>query len=189
MSYNVFHGSYYRRLLRREPWKIPRKFFRDVKHCGQRITKGYCGMDVGDMDVWFEYVIPDMLQEVKDATYDASLDEEYDGRKWRDILDEMIFLFREMNEDTCSKQNPLEEEWHRRYKEFEKQYGKSGEKLQTEEEKKAPGFRPHFPWELPENETFYSRYRQEEEKLEAYREDCKDKAFALFSKYFHWLWA
>ena len=104
----------------------------------------------------------------------------------------MIFLFREMNEDTCSKQNPFMEEWYRRYKEFEKQYGMLGKKLKTEEElreeKESHLIKCYGPWDMPENEAFYERYDEEESKLDKYREDCKDKAFALFSEWFYALW-
>ena len=48
-------------------WRIPRQFFRDLKYCGQRIQKGYCDKDVWDLDYWFELVIPDMLQDLRDV--------------------------------------------------------------------------------------------------------------------------
>ena len=188
-------------------WEIPRQFFRDLKYCGQRIQKGYCDKDVWDLDYWFELVIADMLQDFRDVHigYPISLiddtedlckvdpeKEQEHSNKWNAILDEMIFLFREMNEDTCSKQNPLEKEWHRRYKEFEKQYGLFGEKLKTEEDRKDEQENRrvyHYgPWDLPENEAFYEQYYEEDRKLDAYREECKDKAFALFSKWFYALW-
>ena len=50
------------------------------------------------------------------------------------ILDRMIFLWRESNEYTCTRQNPYEEEYSKAHKEFTEKYGFLGEKLQTEKE-------------------------------------------------------
>lgn len=56
-------------------------------------------------------------------------------KRWKGILSEMIFLFREAHEDTCTKKNPFEEEYSRATKEFTEKYGFFGEKLKTEEER------------------------------------------------------
>lgn len=42
--------------------------------------------------------------------------------------------------------------------------------------------------ELPEYKELCKRYDEEEKKLEQYREECKNKAFDLFSKWFYDLW-
>ena len=42
--------------------------------------------------------------------------------------------------------------------------------------------------ELPEYKELCKRYDEEEKKLEQYREECKNKAFDLFSKWFCSLW-
>ena len=184
-SHYAFNWKYkiFPRFFQNVFWEIPTQFFRDLRFCGERIRKGYCGIDVGGgIDDWVESVLADMLEELRDTTY-VALDMEDDGTRWHAVLDEMIFLFREMNEDTRSRKNPLEEEYKRRWQEFEDKYGPFGEKLRTEETKN----RYFSPRDLPENRAFYDRYWEEFEKLEDYREDCKDKAFALFSKYYDML--
>ena len=46
----------------------------------------------------------------------------------------------------------------------------------------------HGMRELPEYKELCKRYDEEEKKLEQYREECKNKAFDLFSKWFYDLW-
>ena len=46
----------------------------------------------------------------------------------------------------------------------------------------------HGMRELPEYKELCKRYDEEEKKLEQYREECKNKAFDLFSEWFYSLW-
>lgn len=138
----------------KEPWKLPRLFWKNVKYSWQRITKGYCDKDLWSIDDWFIKIVPDMLQQLKETRHGSPgcLGEDYvseDGircndachEEWDKILDEMIFLFREMDEETCQKKNITGEEAEKTWKD-----------------------------------------------LEQYQEICKDKAFALFAKWFYYLW-
>lgn len=72
-----------------------------------------------NIDYWFMNLMPDMLQQFKDMKHGSpgSLGTEYtdengilrnDGseEEWDKILEHMIFLFREMNKETCKKENP-----------------------------------------------------------------------------------
>ena len=54
--------------------------------------------------------------------------------------------------------------------------------------KHGRGQRVHFPGELPEYEKITRKYFDENVKITAYREQCKDEAFTLFSKWFYCLW-
>ena len=69
--------------------------------------------------------------------------------QWDKILDEMIFLFREMNDETCQKKNMYKKEHEDALQEFEAKYGIFGEKLEKEKKNKL-GRVLHFPSELPE---------------------------------------
>ena len=191
-------------------WKHPRNFLRlflrNIKYSQQRITKGYCDKDVWDIDYWFLNLIPDMLQEFKDTQtgYPGILEKEYvdeNGnscndechKEWDGILNHMIFLFREIDEDRCQKKNPYKEEHLKIYEEFTERYGWDGEKLNSstsinEEESSNRYRRVHFPEELPEYREVEEKYYNEEKKLYEYREQCKEQAFELFSKWFHMLW-
>lgn len=183
----------------KKPWKFPKLLIYSIKYSWQRITKGYCDKDLCDIDYWFMNIIPNMLQEFKDTKQGspAVLGEDYiddNGiscndtchEEWDKILEEMIFLFREMNEETCTKKNVYEEEYDQIMREFEEKYGRFGELLETKKNKH--GRRIHSPGELPEYSAIESKYYDEEKFLNEYRNMCKDKAIAMFAKWFHALW-
>ncbi len=197
----VFDKADYRYQLHKNIFGIPGLFLRDLKCCGQRIRKGYCYKDLWDIGDWFLKLMPDMLQEYKEnrSGSPGCLGEDYTNaegilcndtchKEWDKILEQMIFLFREADEATCIKKNPLEDESNRIYEEFREKYGLLGEKLQTEEEKASACSTMHFPSELPEYAQTMEQYHMENRKLEAYRDQCKDEAFTLFSKWFRALW-
>ena len=175
---------------------------RDIKYAWQRIMRGYADCDIWSIDSWFLSVIPDMLLQLKDTRHGSPgiLGENYTNEdgilvndtchgEWDAILSEMIWLFRESDESTCRKVNPYEEEHSRIFNEFEEKYGIFGQKLMTEEEKSISGdIRVHFARELPEYQEAEEFYFAEEKRLEEYREECKDKAFEMFSKWFWYLW-
>ena len=121
------------------PIKHVKRWGRNIKHSYQRIKYGYCDRDVWSIDWWFLNVVPNMLEDLKETTHGypcmpnnfsqalvgTGAPEEVDEEgmeRWKDILSEMIFLFREANEDTCTKKNPYEEEYDREFKEFTEKY-------------------------------------------------------------------
>ena len=108
--------------------------------------------------------------------------------EWKAILNRMIFLLREAKEETCTRKNQYEEQYWEANREFEEKYGRFGEKLLTEEERKGPGRRVYTPRHVEEYKPISDLYFTEEKKLMEYREKCKDEAFVLFSKWFHALW-
>ena len=112
---------------------------------------------------------------------------------WDRILDRMIFLWRETDEETCSKKNPYEDEYMKALDEFTEQYGILGEKLQTPEEleanrKRGGGGTVHFMREIPKYAEISEKHMAEEIKLEQYRRECKDEVMDLMKEYFFSLW-
>lgn len=108
---NVWEGQEFKWCLKK-PWKLPKLFCKKVKYSWQRITKGYCDSDLWNIDDWFLGIMPDMLQQFKETRHGSPgcLGEDYineDGircndschEEWDKILDEMIFLFRKMDEE------------------------------------------------------------------------------------------
>lgn len=197
----VFDKAAYRYQFRKNILGIPGLFFRDLKCCCQRIRRGYCYKDLWSIDEWFLSVMPDMLQEYKEnrngspgilgenyADEDGILCNDTCHEEWDKILNQMIFLLREADEDTCTRKNPLEEERDRIYREFEETYGLFGKKLQTEAERISANYTMHFPSELPEYAETMERYWEEDRKLEDYRDECKNQALGLFTKWFWALW-
>lgn len=189
-------------------WGVIRQFFRDIRRSHQRIWRGYCDYDLFSIDYWFLVIMPTMLQEFKDTqhgcpvmpghiSHKVFLDKE-DGQddealaEWKAVLDRMIFLLKEAEEETCSRQNPYEDEYFKAWQEFDEKYGPWGEKLSTPEErddiKNHRGRRIHFPDEVDEYKELGQKYMEEEHRLSQYRVECKDEALALFSKWFYDLW-
>lgn len=101
----------------------------------------------------------------------------------------MIFLWREIDEETCSKKNPYEEEYDKAFDEFYHKYGLFGSKFQTEKENQKGGrTRIHFMSDLPEYQEISAKYEKEEKLLNEYRCSCKDEAMDMLKKYFYDLW-
>ncbi len=213
---SVFYYPYERpRIL--HPIKSIRCFAMGLKRSLQRVRKGYCDIDLFMISNWFLNIIPKMLEETKkkhlgvstqfimensEAFGIKSLDEyialseeerskidDAATKKWEETLSDIIFLMREANEDTCSRQNPYAKEYEQVYKEFESKYGEFGEKLLTEEEKalikKTGEQKAYFPSNLAEYREISLRYFKAEDELEVYREGCAKEALKLFSKWFY----
>ena len=114
--------------------------------------------------------------------------DDYGDKKWGEILSRLSFLLREANEDTCTKVNPYDEKYTRISEEFHEKYGEWGEKLLTDKEKaeakKNEGHPVYLPHQMPEYKEICELHSEEERKLNAYREQCKNEALELFSKWF-----
>ena len=197
---NVWDSKEFRWRIR-QPWKLPRFVFENIKYSWQRITKGYCDKDLWNIDGWFMDIMPNMLQQFKEnrngspgvlgsdyVNADGILCNDACHEEWDKILDEMIFLFREMNEETCKRKNPYEKEHEDVAKEFEKKYGLFGEKLEREESGKTFSRRMHFPREIDEYREVENNFYEAEKELDRYRENCKNQAFILYAKWFFYLW-
>lgn len=180
-------------------------FIRCIKWSKQRIVRGYAQCDRWGMYHYLQNLIPDMLQDLKDNRMGSPghLGENYineEGvmvndtchKEWDDILDQMIFWWKEMNEDTCSRKNPYEEEYERANEEFDEKYGMRGEKLRTKEEieesEKSGYRRIHTMDEVPEYKEIYEKYFEAEKERDRYMEECKDKAMDMLKEYFFCLW-
>ena len=175
---------------------VIRQLWEDMRCTYQRAKYGYCYRDLWNIDAWFLDIMPRMLEEHRDTRHGSPLTEgtteETCHEKWTEILDRMIFLFREASENTCTRRNPYEDEYDRIQEEFTEKYGLFGEKLLTDAEKeeaeKRHGRRAHFADELPEYSGACEKYYAEEREIEHYREQCRNEAFALFVKHFCGLW-
>ena len=181
-------------------------FIKCMRWSWQRIIRGYADCDKWNMYQYLQNLIPDMLQDLRDNRYGSPgfLGENYENEdgilvndtcheEWNKILDRMIFLWRESNENTCTKKNPYEEEHSKAYEEFTEKYGFFGEKLQTAEEleancKRGGGGTVHFMDELPEYKEISDMYMAESKKLDEYRSASKDGAMDMLKEYFFCLW-
>lgn len=172
----------------------------------ERVEKGYCGRDLWDIGGWFLTLIPDMLEEYKVSRHGSPgrLGENYtneDGilvndkchAEWDEILDHMIFLFREAREETGSKTNEHEDAHMAASKVFEEKYGVLGERFGLAEgepgpDEDKPYRQTHFMDEDPEFAEIHRLWTEREAELSAYREDCRRQAMALFTEWMMELW-
>jgi hypothetical protein len=167
------------------------KYFpQDIKHAYQRVRKGYSFRDVWGIDEWFMEIMPNMLTDLKENKQgcpiqfvkgDDGQDKDFEEgmRDWHNVLDRMIFCFKEMNDNTCSMKNEYADEYHYQYfdgKPFEDRFIKNedGKTYSLIEGKVDP--------ELEDN------YRKKTLELEEYKDKMKNEGFELFSKYFGNLW-
>lgn len=183
------------------------KYFRKcLRWSWQRITRGYAECDKWDMFNYLQHLIPEMLQDLREkrlgspgylgennTNEEGMLVNDSCHEEWNKILDHMIFLWRELDEDTCTRKNPYEAEYDRASEEFSANYGLLGEKLQTEAElqanrKRGGGGTVHFMDELPEYKEISDKYFEEERRIEEYRGKCKDEAMDLLKEHFYALW-
>ena len=121
----------------------------------QRVKRGYADEDVWDMNNWFIETVVPMLKQLKQEKHGYPCD--MTEKEWDDILDEMIFNFTELDEDTCSMQN---EYWEKYYNSPDNE----------------------------EKEELRKKWLKRAEEINKYQNDCKNKAFELFSKHFWSLW-
>ena len=177
-----------------------------LKWSRQRILRGYADCDKWEMFDYLQHLIPDMLQDFRDNRTGSPgyLGENYTNEEgilvndtcheeWDKILDQMIYLWKESTEDTCTRKNPYAEEYYKAHREFDKKYGVFGEKLQTEKEleenrKRGGGGKIHFMFEVPEYKDISEKYMEEEHRIDEYRSRCKDDALDLLKEYFFSLW-
>ena len=178
----------------------------------QRAERGFSDSDCWNINTWFLEIMPQMLQQMRnnlhgfpDNPYVVNRsqalqlpdDEESPKfKEWKETLDRMIFLLKEMGEDTCSWKNEYEEEYFAMLEDFCDKYGLMGEKLKTEEEKeeekKRDSSRMYFPDDFPElypeASELRADYQRTEQYIWYYRDRCREEFFNLFSKHFWDLW-
>lgn len=117
------------------------------------------------------------------------------SKRWTEVLEEMILLLNEMDEETCSMDNPYKEQWFSYHDEFNRKY-ENKDVLKTKEEleyeKKTgtfihigPDRDPEFGEDFKEVSKLFLDF---EDKIYEYRVECKNEFFELFSEYFFDLW-
>ena len=184
----------------------------EEKMSKQRKNRGYSDKDVWSIRDWFLDIMPKMLQQMRDnlhrypamsASYpinsqtiitpwDEKLDKDFVA--WQEVLDKMIFLLKEMNEDTCSFENKYQKEVNKAQDEFYKKYGCFGEKfeeLNNIESNSSVNKRIYFYYDDPEHpewKELNDDYHRAELHKYTYMNECREEFFNLFSKYFWNLW-
>ena len=168
-----------------------KEFPQDVKHICQRARKGYSYRDLWSIDYWFMEIMPKMLTDFRKNLHgcptqfinreDGTEDQNFETgmKEWEDIIDRMIFCFREMNDDTCSMTNEFADEYNRQR--FE---GKSLKDMFVKNEDRDT-------YSLVEGKVdpeLEDNYRRKIHEIETYKDKMKNEGLELFCKYFWNLW-
>lgn len=180
----------------------------------QRAERGYSDSDSWNIYSWFLEVMPKALQSMRDNLHgcpdglvssgpdfaksqlvQSDNDEDTpEMKKWKEILDRMIFLLKEMNEETCSMENPYEKDYNKANDKFHKKYGFFGqnfEKINNIQPENENGKRIYFISDDPDHPEWaeLSRdYINYEKVISLYRDKCREEFFNLFSYWFWDLW-
>lgn len=89
---------------------------RCIKWSKQRIVRGYADRDVWDMCGYLQMLLPDMLEHMKKNRVGSPVflggnySDDNCHEEWDKILDRMIFLWRESDEEKCSKKKLYKDE-------------------------------------------------------------------------------
>lgn len=175
---------------------VIRELGRALKRCHQRIWHGYCDYDTFSIDDWFMRIMPAMLLDLKTNRHGSPVAEGFPSqalfldedersesihRRWDEILDRMIFLLGEMDESTCSLDNPYEDAY------FNAVHALNSESMPGKEDS-ALGHIYHSPADAPEYSELAEHYRARQGEIDSYRLHCKEEFFELFSRWFYDLW-
>lgn len=109
MNMNVLtYFPYTKRYYLTHPWRFFRQCWYNLYHAWERVTKGYCGLDVCEMSSFLLELIPNMLDKLKEINvgYPVNMTEE----QWYSTLEEMSKLFRDAVEVDDSDTTHLAEE-------------------------------------------------------------------------------
>lgn len=124
-------------------------FFRCIKWSKQRAKRGFADSDVWSMYTYLEELMPAMLQYLKDNRMGspAMLGENYTDehgimqndachKEWDKILDRMIFLWRELDEETCSEKINMKKNIQKHSKSLMRNMVSSGKAWKQKKKKK-----------------------------------------------------
>lgn len=114
-------------------WRHPihnlRQLFRNLRYGWQRAVKGYCDVDVWDIDSWLVDTLPNMLLDLKETHCAYPGENRTDGcscsnEEWEEILGQMAYDFWAAGEDRlpnkfdeavdaifAQKPHPWEDHW------------------------------------------------------------------------------
>ena len=145
-------------------WKHPirniKRIFKSFRWSRQRAKYGYCDYDIGDIDAWFSEIMPRMIRELKENYTGHPMDNDLYNECYDTHADEL-----DMSREEFLAMTP-----HIDDKYFEWCQARWKEKL----EEMAVAF------DNLKKCIFEGDYET--------RDELKEKAFGLFSKYYFYLW-
>ena len=166
----------------KHPVKNVKLFFRHIKWSWQRIHRGYSDYDVGDIDIWFNLIIPDMLLDFKNNAegYPMRLQYEFYEKHKEEIgMSYEDFLA------SISEFSPTHNEWSEL---MEEQCRKRGGDIIDEMRFLFLESNENTCTKYPYYEMNSYEYSRKYDEICNYRRECRRKAFDLFCEWFECLW-
>ena len=176
MNHNqpVFRKDWYIDALKEGPKSLFNRIRQDIKWAHQRVQRGFSDYDVGDIDIWFEYIMPGILETYKNKL----LSTEY----MISAIDEDFY--KKVFEEKCVS---------------EEDYNTWNTEKVSEEILKSIDIEFHNHWVgkidkmiylfIEMNEDECSRKNElKANELTAYCSQKRKEAFEMFNKYFKNLW-
>ena len=176
MNYNqpVFRKDWYIEDLKRGPKALFNRIKLDIKWAYQRVQRGYSDYDVGDIDVWFECVMPGILETFKSKQLSteymlAAIDDDFYNRVFKENniseYDYRVWNTEKVSEETLEK---IDIAFHNYWMEIiDKMIYLFTEMNEDECSKKD---------ELKDKD------------LDKYCDQKRKEALEMLDKYFHYLW-
>lgn len=170
----VFIKEWYINALKQGPKELFNRIKLDLKWAYQRVQRGYSDYDVGDIDIWFEYVMPGILETLKSK----ELPSEYPIGAIDEVFYRKVF-----------KENNISEEDYRAWN-TEKVSEETLNKISLEFHNYWVGIIDKMIFLLTEmNEDECSKKDElNNEELNKYCDQKRKEAFEMLNKYFHYLW-
>jgi hypothetical protein len=163
-----------------------RDCYYECKYGFQRMFRGYDDTEIFSFNTCFLKKLPVMLQDLYDIKHGYPVLYDIQGEfgaeqhelilkkseiVWNKILKDIIWYFKEANEETCSLQNTHEFNFNFDFKREDSGYYTMTTVYPTEQDKN-------------EAELHFKR----EKELAEYRKECRNKGFELLKTYFDCLW-
>lgn len=164
-----------------------RDVYYECKYGFQRMFRKYDDTEIFSFNTCFLEKLPIMLQRLYDTKHGYPMLYNIQGNfgtklwnltsnkneiVWDKILKDMIWYFKEANEDTCSLQNEYKYDCE----------------INFEQEDNECYYTMKFLYPTKQAENEAGMWFKREQELAEYRKECRDKGFNLFKTYFDCLW-
>lgn len=147
-------------------WRI-RELRYKLRYAWQRATRGYDNFALWDYNTWLADITGKIMTTV--ANNHCGHPGDMTDEEWTAILNKIAFLFKEIDENTCSMKNEYADKFFEMLTQSSKTDKKWCSLITTADELR---------------ENYYKR----EQEIFEYKDKCKDEAFDLLKKYFWHLW-
>ena len=107
---NVFRYAMRPRYYILHPWKFLSETWYNLRAAWDRATKGYCAIDVWNLNDWLLEVLPPMFRKMADDGCGYSMDT---PEQWEDWLHSVADVLESLQEENWDTRNEFSEEFHR----------------------------------------------------------------------------